>query len=80
MVELSAIKVLKEDHKEQIIGLVLPAEGKMLVEDLCGLINVKSMGTVKAIIKAKNIEYHKVGYKWIIDLADFWAKTTQTHP
>ena len=71
--ELNAIKLRENEH---LLGIVLPAAGKMPVEDLCALLNIKTLDTVKKIIREKQIMHHKIGYKWVIDLADFWVKTT----
>jgi hypothetical protein len=48
----------------------------MPVEDLCALLNIKTMDTVKKIIRERLIMHHKIGYKWVVDLGDFWVKTT----
>ena len=69
--ELNAIKL---SENENLLGIVLPEEGKMPVEDLCALLNIKTMKTVKKMVQEKKISYHKIGGKWVIDLADFWSK------
>jgi excisionase family DNA binding protein len=55
----------------------LPVKGKIPVEDLCTLLNIKSHATVKKLVREKQIRHHKIGHKWVIDLADFWGKTAQ---
>ena len=64
-----------QTEDEKLIGLVFPLEGKMLVEDLCTLLNIKTTSTIKKVIKDKNITYHRVAQRWIVDIKDFWKKT-----
>jgi hypothetical protein len=51
----------------------------MPIEDLCALLNIKSYATVKKIVRERKIQHHKIGHKWVIDLADFWGKTAQNY-
>lgn len=75
--ELNAIKL---NDNERLLGLVLPADGKMPVEDLCALLNIKSLDTVKKLVREKQIMHHKIGHKWVVDLEDFWVKTAAKVP
>ena len=74
MVELNAVLKKKE---EELLGVVLPESGKMQVEDLCAFLNIKTLETIKALVREKKITYHRIGGKWVIDLEDFWKKTEQ---
>jgi hypothetical protein len=64
---------------ERLAGLVLPVKGKIPVEDLCALLNIKSHATVKKLLRDKQIRYHKIGHKWVVDLEDLWGKTAQNY-
>jgi len=74
MVELTAIKFREG---EQFLATIIPLEGKMQVEDLAALLELKTTVSIKEAIKAKKIKHHKVGGKTIVDLESFWAKTAR---
>ena len=72
IMELNAVKLSEGEH---LVGVLLPTEGKMLVEDVCALLNIKSATNMRMFIRERGIAHHKVGRKMVVDLKDMWAKT-----
>ena len=68
-----SLEIFMGKKDEEVLVVKFPLEGKMLVEDMAYLLGV-SIGTAKKVVKQKNIMYHRIGYKWVVDLTDFWSK------
>ena len=64
---------LRDEHG-QLIAVVMPLQGKILIEDLGNMLRVTE-NTMKKIVKQHGIKHSYIGQKWVVDLEDFWSKT-----
>ncbi|RLI18106.1 hypothetical protein DRO54_10570 [Candidatus Bathyarchaeota archaeon] len=62
------------DENGQLIAVVMPLQGKILIEDLGNMLRVAET-TMKKIVKQRGIKHSYIGQKWVVDLEDFWSKT-----
>lgn len=69
---------INEEHSlvttEEEITL-LPEEGKLLIEYLCELLEIRRVETLKRFIINHKIVHYIIAGKWIIELSSFWEKS-----
>lgn len=70
------MKTDKEDFpitEKEIV--LLPEEGKILIEYLCELLEIGRVETLKRFITKHDIIHYVIAGKWIIELSSFWKNS-----
>ena len=71
---------MKSTEEEIILGtegeiILLPEEGKVLIEHLCELLGIGRVETLKRFVTKYNIVHYVIAGKWVIELSSFWENS-----
>ena len=71
---------MKKTEEEIILGtegeiILLPEEGKILIEHLSELLGIGRVETLKRFVTKYNIIHYVIAGKWVIELSSFWKNS-----
>lgn len=55
--------------------VLLPEEGKILIEHLCELLEIGRVETLKRFITKHNVTHYVIAGKWVIEMFSFWKNS-----